>query len=115
LKRFFDRWSNRVFYRDAYDAQDLLDQLNKALVSTIDLDKLLAKSAEVINSSIKAEFIVFGIKEIDGQPQRIIGTKDKHFSEQDVAAVRAVTPSLRAKIIVTDELSDNKSELRTKL
>src|SRR5690606_28731081 len=33
IKRFFDRLTNNLFYRDAYDAQGLLDRLSTALVS----------------------------------------------------------------------------------
>ena len=112
LKRFFDRWSNKIFYRDAYDSQELLDGLNKILVSTIDLNKLLKNSAEVINQSIKAEFVVFGIKKIEDSPQRIIGTSDRQFAQEDIEQVRRMTPKTQQKSIVVDELYDKESKLR---
>ncbi len=112
LKRFFDKWSNKVFYRDAYDSQKLLDGLNKILVSTVDLNKLLKNSAEVINQSIKAEFVVFGIKQIEDSPQRIIGSAERQFSAQDIEQVRHITPETRQKSIVADELEEGESKLR---
>ncbi len=112
LKRFFDKWSNKVFYRDAYDSQELLDGLNKILVSTIDLNKLLKNSAEVINQSIKAEFVVFGIKRIEDSPQRIIGSAERQFSAQDIEQVRHITSETRQKSIVADELEEGESKLR---
>lgn len=111
LKKFFDGATNRLFYRDAYDSQVLLDELNKVLVSTIDLNKLLEKSSEVIARVIKTEFCLFGLKEVGDAPQRIIGTKDKKFDKDDIAAVRAITPNSKVKTIVTDELEENKSKL----
>lgn len=112
LRRFFDKWSNSFFYRDAYDSQELLDNLNKVLLSTVDLNRLLRSSAEVINQSIKAEYIVFGIKEIGDSPQRITGTADKKFSKDDIELVRQVTPKLRNKSIIVDSLGDESIKLR---
>src|SRR5690606_2843527 len=73
LKKFIDKWTNKIFYQDAYDTQELLDGLNKVLVGNIVLDDLLSKSSELIGSTLKTEFTVFGIKEINNAPRRIIG------------------------------------------
>ena len=40
LKQNFDKLTNRLFYQDAYDPQELLDGLNQILVSTYDSQKL---------------------------------------------------------------------------
>lgn len=112
LKRFFDRWSNKLFYRDAYDSQELLNQLNTVLVSTIELEKLLGNSANVIGSTLKADFCMFGIKEIGRSPQRIVGTTSKEFSGTDITAVRSVTPKLKIKTIVADELDEAHVKLK---
>ncbi len=113
LKRFFDRWSNKIFYRDAYETQELLDNLNKVLVSTIELEKLLSNSAKIINETLKTEFCIFGIKEIGKSPQRIIGTAHKEFSPEDITEVRAITPKMRIKTIVADELDESQANLQT--
>lgn len=112
LKRFFDKWSNKLFYRDAYDSQELLNNLNNVLVGTIELEKLLTNSSQIINSTIKSEFCVFGIKEIGKSPQRILGTVDKEFTTTDISDVRKITPSLRVKTIITDELDESHASLR---
>lgn len=112
LKRFFDRWSNKLFYRDAYDAQELLDSLNKVLVSTIEIEKLLTSAAQVIATNLKAEFILFGIKETSHSPQRILGTVNKEFSDTDISMVRQITPAMRVKTVVADDLEDNQAKLR---
>ncbi len=112
LKRFFDRLSNKLFYRDAYDSQELLDGLNKILVSTLDINKLLKSSAEEINKSIRSEFVLFGIKKIEDSPQRIIGTSDRQFSQKDIEFVRSITPKMRQKSIIVDELEDTEPKLK---
>lgn len=103
-KKFFDKITNQLFYKDAYESQDLLDELNKVLVGTIELEKLLTKASDVICSTLKVEFCVFGIREVGNAPQRIIGTTHKEFSEKDIEAVRSITPEVHTKIIVSDEL-----------
>lgn len=115
LKRFFDRLSNKLFYKDAYDSQELLDNFNRFLVTTIDIDKLLKNSAEIINQSIKAEYIMFGVKQVEGLPQRIIGTKNKQFTQEDIEKVRKVTPMMRQKSIIVDDLDESQVKLKALL
>lgn len=111
LKKRFDKLTNKIFYRDAYDSQELLDNLNKILVSTIDLNKLLKSSATIINQSIRAEFVMFGIKQIDDSPQRVLGTSEREFTKEDIEAVRSITPKIHEKSIITDLLSEDQSKL----
>lgn len=114
LKRIFDRWSNSIFYRDAYDPQALLDELNTVLVGNIEIQKLLEKSAAVIAHNIKAEYCLIGIKEVEKMPIRIFGTHKKEFSDEQIAKVRRITPHFeKQKVIVTDELDEKYAELRT--
>src|SRR5690606_1849581 len=97
LKKFFDRITNRIFYRDAYEPQVLLDDLNKILVGNIELDNILTRSAIVISETMKAEFCLFGIKEMNTSPRRIVGTTQKAFSEEDIKIVRSLTPKMKTK------------------
>ena len=53
IKKFFDKFSNKIFYRDAYDSQDFLDHLNRILVSSTDADALLSRSGQLIEEKIK--------------------------------------------------------------
>ncbi|HET9173837.1 MAG TPA: ATP-binding protein [Candidatus Saccharimonadales bacterium] len=113
LKRFFDKVSNNIFYRDAYDAQTFLDEFNKLLVMTYTLSPLLKKSGTLIEQSLKPSFTAFGIKETENSGRRIIGTAGvPSFSADDIAFVRSITPKLRRKIIIVDELEDKYAQLR---
>ena len=113
LKKFFDRTTNRFFYQDAYDSQLFLDQFNKILVSTYDLPILLKKSATIITETLKPTYSLFGLKENDASPRRIIGTAGHpSFSEEDIAAVRRMTPRMRQKLIVADLLDEDHATLQ---
>lgn len=59
ILRQFNKVTNRIFYRDAYDAQSLIDELNKIFVSTIHIDELLDKSATLVSTTLKTETCLF--------------------------------------------------------
>lgn len=111
-KRFFDRLTNQLFYQDAYEPQAFLDQLNKTLVSNIELEKLLDASAQIISDNLKAEYCLFGIKETGFKSVRIIGTHKRSFSAKDIEVVRAITPHLATNVIITDYLPPEADEFR---
>lgn len=115
LKNVFDRFSNKLFYRDAYDPQAFLDQLNQALVSNIDLEKLLNACAKIIATNMKASYCLFGIKETGFKDIRLIGTTTKEYSPEDIALVRRMTPMANAMVIATDALPPEADRLRQAL
>jgi signal transduction histidine kinase len=112
IRRFFNKVTSRVFYRDAYDPQELLDNLNRVLVGTVELELLLKRSAEIIQKNLKADFCLFGIKETATVKQLIVGTGSKQFDEQDIRLVRGLTPHIHHKVIVTDYLDEGDEKLR---
>jgi signal transduction histidine kinase len=65
FKLFFDRITNRIFYRDAYDPQGVLDALGSLLVAEIDLHKILGGTREVLSSAFKSSFVEFILVEND--------------------------------------------------
>jgi signal transduction histidine kinase len=115
LKTNFDKLTNRLFYRDAYDAQDLFDNLNQVLVSTLDLDKLLHKTSDLLAGNLKAQFCLIGLKEIIGRPQRIIGTEKRNISFDDIMAARKLTINYHQSVIATDLLEPRYEKLKTLL
>ncbi len=63
LRRFFERISNRIFYRDRYDSQQLVNEVGRILASEIELDKVSHKVLHEITKQIKidkGEIVVFG-------------------------------------------------------
>lgn len=102
VKRFFERVSNRLFYRDAYDPQTLMDHLNRSLVANnTELERMLKESAGIIQAYLKTDFCVFGIEDIDGG-QKTIGTKDKQYEYHDIETVKHLTPRLERRVFVAD-------------
>lgn len=114
-KKYFDRVTNRLFYQDAYEAQGLLDELNQVLVSTVELELMLKKSADVIARNIKPEYCVFGLEETDYEEQRIIGEADRKFHKDDIDFARTMTPQMGHKVIVADYLEEGNKDLRRRM
>lgn len=103
LRRFLEKGTNRVFYRDAYDPQEFFDSFNKALVSTIDLDDLLQRVVAVIATNLKSQYALIGVK--DGEEtQRIIGTQHRTFSQEEIMQVRHITPHIHQTVIMADNI-----------
>jgi signal transduction histidine kinase len=61
LRRFFDRITNRIFYKDNYNTDDFFAKLNKTLSTTTDLRGLLERVAYEIGDTLKAEQAFFFI------------------------------------------------------
>lgn len=56
LRRFFERLTDRIFYRDRYDSQEVLNEFSKVLVSELDLDRILKQSLESICGQMHIQF-----------------------------------------------------------
>ncbi len=53
LKNFFNKTTNKLFYRDFYDPQDLLDGIGGLLVGTVDLKEIETEASRIITQSLK--------------------------------------------------------------
>ncbi len=106
IKRFFDRLTARLFFRDSYDPQVFLSQLNKVIVSNIDIDTLIPKSVDVIDANLKSEFTIFSLRETSYTPGRIIGDAHPDFASGDVDLMRASAVHLHKAVIVASEIAD---------
>lgn len=110
-RRFFEKMTNSIFYRDAYDSQEFFNAFNRALVSTVDLDRLLHTTAEIIATYLKAQYCLIGVKDGEGK-QRIVGTQQHTFTPTEIAEVRHITPRIHQTVIVADELLAEQAQLR---
>jgi len=112
IKRFFDRVTNKWFYQDAYNPQELFNSLNKVLVSSLDVKYLMEKSTEVIAENLKTQYCAIGLAR-GRTDYRLFGHGYPDFDPADVAKVRHLTPSFHQGVIITDFLDEAKyAELR---
>lgn len=112
IKRFFDKKTSRIFYQDAYDSEELFDEYNRTLVSTIDLDILLKRVAMVISSHLKSEYCIIGVKEKGRVGYRIGGTHESHFLSKDIEQLGAAASRVHYPIINVEALQSSMYPLR---
>lgn len=61
IKNFFDKITNKIFFKDNYDTNEFYARLNQTLTSTTDLRGLLEKVAYEIADTLKSEQAFFFI------------------------------------------------------
>lgn len=61
LKRAFNRLTNRYFFRDIYDTQDVVDRLNNILISNVDMHRMLSLCEALLSDKLKLEFVFIGV------------------------------------------------------
>ncbi|HSX07423.1 MAG TPA: ATP-binding protein [Candidatus Saccharimonadales bacterium] len=107
VKRFFDRLTNKFFYRDAYNPQELFNSFNEALVANNELEPLLTASTGVIARNLKADFCNVALAGRDMYHPRLIGTKPMSFTKDDITKGQHLLAKADTKIIVADYLNED--------
>jgi signal transduction histidine kinase len=107
VKRFFDRVTNRIFYKDNYSLDDFFARLNKTLGSTTDLRGLLERVADEVAQTIKSEQAFFLIN-TSGEHFMTVGTHAHgHLPKADAALFESVKTEYR--VIVGERIASSNS------
>ncbi|MGB4957135.1 MAG: ATP-binding protein [Candidatus Saccharimonas sp.] len=115
IKNFFDRLTDRVFYRGSYDSDIFIAKIGKIVTSTAQLDELLSQALQTITSTLKASggtFIVYR----DHHEDALQGMyKHTDFTEEEYSALRTISSVHSPEIIITGTLSDEVKGAKSKL
>jgi signal transduction histidine kinase len=106
IKSFFNRLTSRLFYQDSYDAQELFDNLNRILISTLDLDRLLKQSSTLIAASLKAEYCAIGVRG-EANKLSIVGSEKLIYTNEEINTIRGYLVRVSGTSIITDDLDDS--------
>jgi signal transduction histidine kinase len=113
IKKFFDKFSNRIFYRDAYDPQQFLDTVNSQIVTTTDLFTLLNSVAQSVQKNLKTEYCNFYIDEKAAIDFHVAGTEIKRFGESKLEKLIDDLEGNDSKVLVeTNEAEELSATLR---
>jgi signal transduction histidine kinase len=108
IKRFFDRVTNKIFFRDSYDSQLFIDRLNTVLVETIDLERLLHKSANLISDTLKTPEVIFILEDDAKSSLRQIGKSNRKIEYKEFERFKHLFNSKNSKVALADDLDDEK-------
>lgn len=107
IKLFFDRVSNNLFYRDAYNPQEVINQVNSSLVTTVKLEELLTKTGKIIEQNLKVEFVEFYLRPNASIELHVAGSNSRLFSHSETASFLNVLDNTDIKIHVANMLVDD--------
>ena len=116
LQQFFNKITGRLFFRDTYDTQAFLDEFNKTLVSTYDLDQLLKQTVQTITENIKPTFCIFVINKTDQLEGRLAGALSRvSITDEDLGVIREASVKTGKKLVMTDDLEAAHPSLQKQL
>ncbi len=106
IKGFFDKTTDRVFFRDRYNTDDFYTRLNEALTSTTALRGLLQQVATEIGTTLKAEQAFFFVQ----YDSHHVSAGTKNHSLLPVADAEMLTKYTKKEgsdLLVTDLLEED--------
>lgn len=109
IKRWFDKLTSRIFYKDAYDTQSVLDRIGKIIVGSIDLHKIQKSALEVLADALKPTGAGFFLKTADNslKEQDFVGQR----VEQNHDDLVRIAHHIKKKAVIYDELDQSDGEL----
>lgn len=63
LKKYFQKITDRFFFKDSYNYAEVLDSLTDALNMNISLDAIVEKTSDILRKTIKIETVAFSFKD----------------------------------------------------
>jgi signal transduction histidine kinase len=105
VKNFFDRLTNRIFFRDEYNTDDFFAELSKKLSATTDLKTVLKRASHEIGNTLKAEYAYLFVRY--GGDKHMIAGADAHdkLTTREVEVLEELLP-FRSGIVMTDLLEE---------
>lgn len=114
IKRFFDRVTNKFFFKNSYNSDEFFATINDTLGSAIDLRNMLEKISNEIAKTLKGEQVFFFVN-IDKNHFITAGTHGHgHLPKNDTKIFEAETDQ-KEGVIVASILGDNNETSRMML
>ena len=110
-KQIFDRLTMRLFYRDAYKTQDVLNNFNKLLVSTIRAKEIMNATIKTLKQYIKVTNVSFVVHDPD-DTHRTFGDMEEVFDEQFLKSITNELKGNHKKLLFVDDIEGITEDLR---
>lgn len=114
VKDALNRFTNKIFYRDAYDVQVFFNDFNQLLVATVELEELLSTTTKLIADTLKADYAVVVLTQDSTQNTFLSTTGTKFTAKQRAQLLHHdnAIMKMRMPVIVADYLPTTDHELR---
>jgi len=108
----FNKLTNRLFFRDAYDSQDVLDEVSSIIVGNVDPHKIQKGALVAVSKALRPTYMTFLFAPGNGRLQGgdIVG---QQWRMHDSSVLQDALKRVGKKITVFDELEEKSGKLRT--
>ncbi len=106
IKKFFDKKTNDLFYREKYRSEDFFAKLSSLLMSTTDIRGLLERASKEIAATFKTEQAFFLLYYYNNTPHHMSAGTDRHSRVPmfDAHTLDAYVEKNNAGIFLTEQL-----------
>lgn len=109
IKLFFDRVTNRIFYRDRYDTDDFITRLGDVLTSTTQLKQLLKTASNEIASTLKASSVSFVVYRADQGSDVVTNLpKAELMTSNEYDHIQQLVDDIDQPLLAIDELAQGR-------
>ena len=107
IKKFFDHWTNKLFYRDSYDTDDFIARLGRIVTGKLQLNDLLRLSLEEIVATLKASGGLFVVYR-DHHDDVLVGDKEYgDFTGDEYMLLRKLVTLEGGDVVAVDTNNQN--------
>ncbi len=111
IQTSFNKLTSRIFFRDSYDPGILLADLNKSLVTTIDVRQLLGQTSRLIERRIQPEYCVFVLQNVESSGLRVVGSDARNSKRSlPLEYLEKLMHETRANTVSTNALGDGETK-----
>lgn len=107
IKSFFDRATDRIFFRDRYDPADFIAELGGILTSTAQLRTLLSKSLDHIVTNLKSSYGTFVVLQDDKTPVVVSTTEKGRLNEADISLIDQIAKTAHRRMVFAHEITED--------
>ena len=107
IKHYFDRFSNNIFYRNAYNPQQLLEELNRVFVLQVSVNNLIKSTVAILEHNIKSQGCAFVINSTTYMPTRLVSTANSSCDLTLITMIDGSINKLKQKVTVAEYLDGN--------
>lgn len=105
IKKFFDRTTDRIFFRNRYSASEFIASFGALLASTSELKQLLETAATKIVETLKSSEVTFVIHRDDKDDEIVGSPGPSAIAKTDLVALRGIFSTL-GNVVVLQEVID---------
>ena len=105
IKQAIDKLTNRIFFRDSYDTQSVLDKIGDTLVGNISTHKIQRAVIDVLEPAIRPTYMAFLMLNTSGR-LHLKGLKGEDWQTKDSIALQRILGRLNKRVTISDDLDD---------